>query len=308
MFDFNWDSMEKNLQDGALKSKTDFKDDRFWKLARNENDEGSAIIRLLVDPNVTPFIKMVQHNIKFKMPDGKFRWFIEDSPSTIDLPCPASELYRELDSKGDEKSNELKSYIRRKTNYICNILVVKDPLNPENNGKVFLWQFSNTLKDKFLSKIKPKESDLDMGAKAINLFHPMDGASILLKIRKKAENKVYTYEDTEILSPSEAFSTPEEAMKVIKEKTYSLNEFLKPEHFKSYEELTKKLKYTLNLTNGSTHKTGTTTSTVSSIVDSVTASKNNDAPFDTETTAPKVKEKAAGGAELDDLLSELDNM
>ena len=246
MFNLDWEQLKGNADSKIFAKKESFGDSRFWKLSRGEDDTGGAIIRLLPDSQGTPIIKIFEHSVqKFNAATGKKRYFIEDSPSSIGLPCPVTERYFEIGKRvgntpEEDKANkdEQKLY-SRKVSFIANILVVNDPANPENNGKVFLWKFGSKLLSKFTSVLEPSDSDKALGVQPIQLFHPQLGANVFLKIKK--DGPFFTYDDTIIQAPS-SVCTDEELPAMIKQ-THVLSEFLSPEHYKSYEELAKKLAF-----------------------------------------------------------------
>lgn len=236
MFDFSWEKLQGNLQANSIPSeKKDFNDPRFWKLSKDENGTGAAVIRLLPDSsssNAKPFVKIFHHSIKFTR-SGKDFYYIHDSPETIGLPCPASEKWQELWNSGETEKAKTFS---RKIKYIANILVIKDPGNPENNGKVFLWEFGTKLMDKFIAAMNPTDALREVGVKAKQLFDPTEnGSSISLQIKKA--NGYFNYDDTTILEPSAVFKTPEKAAEFIDKNCYKLDEFLSPSHYKDYDEL-----------------------------------------------------------------------
>lgn len=239
----NWDQLEKNLgADVKGGEKKSYKDDRFWTLSRDENDNGGAIIRLLPDPEGTPFIQRFNHAFQsFDAVNKKKRWFINNSPQTINQPCPASELWGKLFNLGtDEAKLEAKNF-SRKIKFMANIKVIKDPANPQNEGKIFLWEFGTKLKDKFMQALNPSEAEIQMGEEPKQLFNPLRGCNIKLKIKKAAG--FLNYDDTEIMGVSSVYDSPEEAKADIIENAYKLSEFLQPEAFETYEELKGKLKY-----------------------------------------------------------------
>lgn len=240
MPNITWEKLQENLPKGTLREKKSYNDERYWKLARNENNTGSAIIRLLPDQDMIPFVKVFSHSIEKKIPGSeKSRWFIEDSPYTIGQPCPASEKWQELMKIGTPEAKEAAKLIKRRARFITNILVVKDTLNPENNGKVFLWEFGVKLSDKFIAAMNPSEEDIELGAKPKQLFDPINGCNILLKI-KKGTSGYFDYDDTQILPESSVVETEEEAKELIS-RTYKLSEYLSPDHYLSYDELKIKL-------------------------------------------------------------------
>jgi len=252
----DWESLKKNVE-GAIPRKQNFEDPRFWKLSRDENDNGSAIIRLLPDPEGIPLVKIYEHSIRvFNKGTGKYRYYIQPSPSSIGLPCPASEEWEKWNSLGTEEGKKMASLFKRRTQYITNILVVNDPANSENNGKVFLWKFGIKLLDKFLAALEPSETDKAMGIQPVELFSLFKGANIMLKAKKVAG--FINYDDTVIMQPSGVAKNEEEAKKILSQ-TYNLKEFLSPDYYLPYEELRKKLDWVLGKVSKQTTKTSSNT-------------------------------------------------
>lgn len=243
--DFDFSNLQNNLPAGTISEKKEYgPDERFWKISKNENDQGTAVIRLLVDKNKVPFVRIFHHSFKKYDPTTqKTRWFIEDSPETIKLPCPVSEEWQRLYNMGTEEGKNQAKLFSRKIKYYTNILVVNDPANPENNGKIFLWEFGTKLLDKILGTMNPTEEDRKVGIKPVQLYHPIEGANIMLKIKKASG--FFNYDDTQILPASAEWSSMEAALNDIENKTYELNEFISPAHFKSYDELKSKLEFVI---------------------------------------------------------------
>ena len=110
-------------------------DERLWKPEMGKDGVGSAVIRFLPAPDgeELPWAKMYSH--AFQGPGG---WYIENSLTTIGQKDPLGEHNRELWNTGSETNKETVRKQKRKLNYYSNIYVVKDPANPQNEGKVFL--------------------------------------------------------------------------------------------------------------------------------------------------------------------------
>ena len=242
---FDFASLQQQLQPDAITEKKTYgPDERFWKLSRGDDDTGTALIRLLVDKKRVPFVKVFHHQFSVYDPSKqKKRWYIEHSPETIGLPCPVSEKWSELYNMGTAEAKEEAKKFSRKIKYITNIKVINDPANPENNGKIFLWEFGTKLLDKFLAKMNPGADDLKLGIKPVELYNPIGGSNIMLKIKKSAG--FFNYDDTQILDSSAEWSDMDSAISDIDANTYELQEFLNPEHFKSYDELKSKMSYVL---------------------------------------------------------------
>jgi hypothetical protein len=110
-------------------------DDRLWKLECDKSQNGYAIIRFLPAPDGEdlPFVKLYSHAFQ-----GVSGWYIENSLTTLGQKDPLSELNSELWNNGTDAGKEIARKQKRKLSYISNIYVVKDPANPDNEGKVFL--------------------------------------------------------------------------------------------------------------------------------------------------------------------------
>ena len=238
---FSWDKLSQNLQDNALSDgnkKSYEQDERFYKLSRDDNGNGGALIRFLTDPSEVPFIKMTKINAQ----QGKGKPFIDTaSPLTIGLPDPINEKFSELWTAGLQ--DEAKKY-GRKFRYYTNIKVLKDPNNQGNEGKIFLLDMASSLFEKIKDAADPSESVLALdtdGTAKKEVYNPVRGNSFLLKI-KTGSNGFPTYEDSRFAEKIDGiYANEAEAEAGIKENTYELGDFLKPEYFLSYAELQEKL-------------------------------------------------------------------
>ena len=225
------------------KEKKDYKDPRFWKISKDKEGNGSAVIRLLTDKNKIPYVRLYHYSSK-KTINKKDFFLIVNSPDSIGLPCPIKEHYFELVNQG--LKDEAKNY-SRKVKYYTNIYVEKDPANPENEGKVFLWEFGQKMLDKFVAWMN--EEDVDMGVKPKNLFNPLIGNSIKLVINYNPTTKFYEYDRT-MVAPSETsvggIKDKNKIVDILLNQTYDLNEFKSPEYFESYEDIKERLIYFIN--------------------------------------------------------------
>jgi len=240
---FDWDNLAKNLQENAFEEKKyqNEVDTRFWKLARDEDNKGGALIRFIPDPEGIPFVKLERINAGH----GKGKFFVSEwSPRSIGLKDPFNDMFSYLWNYSDDPNHVTKDIAKtlgRQTRYITNIKVIKDPANPENEGKIFLFDVSQTIMDKIKAKIKPSDSEIALGEEPINIFDPINGANFLIKA-KLGSNNFITYEDSKFDEKiTGIYKDYKEAEKDIKENAYSLSEFIKPEAFSSYEELSKML-------------------------------------------------------------------
>jgi hypothetical protein len=115
---------------------------------------------------------------------------------------------------------------------------VKDPANPQNEGKVFLYKFGKKIFDKLTAAMQPEFEDEE----AIDPFDFWKGANFKLKAKNVAGYR--NYDSSEFAAPS-ALLDDDDAMEAVWKKQYSLAELIAPDQFKSYDELKKRLEYVL---------------------------------------------------------------
>ena len=210
-------------------------DDRLWKPEVDKTGNGFAVIRFLPAPEgeELPWAKMYSH--AFQGPGG---WYIENSLTTLGQKDPVSEHNRELWNSGSEANKETVRKQKRKLSYYSNIYVVKDPTNPANEGKVFLFKYGKKIFDKIMEAMQPEFED----ETPINPFDFWQGANFKLKIVKK--DGYWNYDKSEFGSV-EPLLNDDDALEALWKKEYSLTAITAPDQFKSYEDLEKRLKYVL---------------------------------------------------------------
>lgn len=220
-------------------------DTRFWKPTVDKAGNGYAVIRFLPAPEGedVQFVRVWDHG--FQGPGGQ--WYIEKSLTTIGQKDPVSEHNTELWNSGIEANKDTVRKQKRRLSYYSNIYVVKDPSNPENEGKVFLYKYGKKIFEKLNDACNPEFE----GETAINPFDFWEGANFKLKIRKVEGYR--NYDKSEFDVPS-ALSEDDAALEKIWKQQYKLAEFVDPSNFKTYDELKTKLHRVLGL-NGSSNMT-----------------------------------------------------
>ena len=210
-------------------------DDRLWKLYVDKSGNGYAVIRFLPAPENEdlPFVKLYSH--AFQGPGG---WYIENSLTTLGQKDPVSEYNSQLWNNGTDAGKELARKQKRKLTYISNIYVVKDPANPENEGKTFLFKYGKKIFDKLTAAMQPEFEDEE----AIDPFDFWQGANFKLKAKNVAGYRNYDSSEFAAVSP---LLDDDDAMEAIWKKELSLSEFVAPTQFKTYDELKVRLEYVL---------------------------------------------------------------
>jgi len=210
-------------------------DDRVWKLDVDKSGNGYAVIRFLPAPNGEdlPFVKLYSH--AFQGPGG---WYIENSLTTMGQKDPVSELNSELWNNGTDAGKELARKQKRKLTYVSNVYVVKDPANPANEGRVFLFKYGKKIFDKLTAAMQPEFEDEE----AIDPFDFWQGANFKLKAKNVAGYRNY---DSSEFAKSAPLLDDDDAMEAVWKKQFSLAELVAADQFKTYDELKKRLDYVL---------------------------------------------------------------
>jgi hypothetical protein len=227
------DKLTKAIED---KNKGSFAkdDDRFWQPDVDKAGNGYAVVRLLDAPAVDgedglPWVQLFNHGFQ-----GGAGWYIENCPTTVGGKCPACEHNSKLWNSGIEANKDIVRKQKRRLGYISNILVVTDKTRPENEGKVFLWRYGKKIFDKIQEKLTPQFED----ETAINPFDFWKGADLKIKIRNVEGYR--NYDKSEFADAAPVY-TDDKKIEAMWKSAHSLKQFVAPDQFKSYDDLTDKL-------------------------------------------------------------------
>ena len=224
------ESLQKKMEN--MDKTNNYKDDRFWRPELDKAGNGFAVIRFLpaADGEDIPWVKLYSHG--FKGPGG---WFIENSLTTLGQKDPVSEMNSRLWNSGVESDKDIARQRKRRLNYISNILVVSDPANPQNEGKIFLYKYGKKIFDKIQEAMNPEFQDEE----AVNPFDYWKGANFKLKVRKVSG--FVNYDKSEFESASALLDGDDEKLESLWKTQYKLDEFVSESNFKSYDELKTRL-------------------------------------------------------------------
>jgi hypothetical protein len=213
-------------------------DDRFWTPTVDKAGNGYAVIRFLPQPagEDVPFIRIFKHG--FQGSNGQ--WLIEKCLTTLNGKCPVCEHNTALWGTGSKENQETVRKQKRKLSFISNIYVVKDPANPENEGRVFLFKYGKKIFDKLNAAMNPEFED----EQPMNPFDLWAGANFKLKIRKVEGYQNYDKSEFESVSP---LSEDDDELEKIWKEEHSLQAFLAPSEFKSYDDIKNRLNKVLSL-------------------------------------------------------------
>lgn len=230
----------------AAKKEYDNDQEETYYPERNKSGNGSCIFRFLpgLESEDYPYyIERFQHGFSHNN-----KWYIEFCPSTIGEDCPACENNFDVIGeygKWDDCSKDVQDIIRkrgrnagfRSGNY-CNILVIKDPINPENEGKVHLFSFGKGIMDMILDMAQPEDNGLGEIPDPIDVFDIEEGANFKFIIKRKDGRADYS---------QSCFETSSKCPEFNEEDQQPLLTLSDKKLFKDYDVLSKKLNKVLGI-------------------------------------------------------------
>ena len=151
-----------------------------------------SVVRFL--PNLTKEGKVgesaldkITHYVDIKNPRELAGWF--DSPKNFNEKCALTDLYYTMQNSKNailmEKSKQLK-YSRK---YYSYVLVLEDEQQTENVGKIMIFQYGKTIKDKIMA-----EKNGEISGVPCNVFDLSAGKEFVLVV-KKIQTGDETYPD-----------------------------------------------------------------------------------------------------------------
>lgn len=240
----NLDRLTNELEKLNKPASNSNKDNRLWAIQADKAGNGYAVIRFLpaCSGEDMPFVRMWSHGFQ-----GTGGWYIENSLSTIGKPDPVGEMNTKLWNSGIDSDKETVRKQKRQLSFYSNIYVVKDPANPENEGKVFLFKYGKKIFDKINDMMNPQFED----EKPVNPFDMWTGADFKLKIRKVEGYRNY---DKSEFSDSAPLLNDDDALERIWQSQYSLAEIVDPKNFKTYDELKARLNKVIGVGESTSYK------------------------------------------------------
>ncbi len=206
-------------------------DPNLWKPTVDKAGNGYAVIRFLPSEGDVPWVRYWDHG--FKGPTGK--WYIEKSLTSIGQTDPLGELNSRLWNSGNEEDRDQVRRQKRRLHYVTNIMVVSDPSAPENEGKVFMYQFGKKIFDKIQDLMQPQFP----GETPVDPFDLWEGADFQLKIRQVEGYR--NYDRSEFKNPSGLFDGDETQLQATLNQLHKIDTYVDPDQYKTYDQLQTKL-------------------------------------------------------------------
>jgi hypothetical protein len=240
----NFDSITTELEKIVNPQKNNYNNNdedegKYWKPTVDKAGNASSVIRFLPKKDGDQLPWVTRYNFGWKNDDNN-KWYIELCRSTLGESDPCNEYTYGLRKTGREEDKTLAQKRGRRTNYYSNVLVINDPANPDNNGKVFLYRYGKKIFEKITAVAKPVFED----DKPVNVFDLWEGANFRLVQQQVAGYP--NFDKSSFASPTALYDGDEEKLLEVVNIQYQLSDLVSPDKFKSYEELSRKLQSVLN--------------------------------------------------------------
>ena len=193
-----------DLFNGGLDGKMDFLNDQ----TTTKNNDGiyrvdlskvkdkkrgwRSVVRLL--PNLTKegklgqsAIEKITHYVDIKNQKELSGWF--DSPKNFNEKCPLTDLYYTMQNSKNAILIEKSKMLKYSKKYYSYVLVLEDEQQPELVGKIMIFQYGKTIKDKIQA-----ERNGEISGKPCNVFDLSEGKDFVLVV-KEIQTGDETYPD-----------------------------------------------------------------------------------------------------------------
>jgi len=157
---------------------------------------------------------------------GQFQSSI--SPQTWGERDPIAEARFRIMRTGSEEEKEKAKVLTRREQWLINVYVVKDPENPENEGKVKILRFGKQLHKIIMEAIEGDDAD-EFGEK---IFSYPEGCNLRVKVEEQGGYPSYV--TSRFANPSEIPGLSEDGLGSLYEQAFELD---KVYPVKSYDEL-----------------------------------------------------------------------
>lgn len=237
----NLKQLQKKLEDSKQGGGGRAQDPRIWKPKFNKDKgKGRCVIRFLPSKHGDPFV--VQQTYSF---NGKGGNFYDLARRGFDLEDPvqiaAINAFRKAKAEGDQGLKDRAIAWLPKSRYFANIYVVKDEEAPENEGKVFIFEYGPAIHGFIDKAINPEFDDV----KELDPFDLWGGADFIIRMigkeipDRKTGKKVMVpnYDESGFGKRSEFMQGDEEILEQIFEQTHDLSEFHDVSKVKSFDEV-----------------------------------------------------------------------
>jgi hypothetical protein len=162
------------------------------KMAKDEKKGWRSVVRFL--PNLTQEGKIgqsatekISHYVDIKSAKELSGWF--DSAKNFNEKCALTDLYYQMQNSKNAVLIEKSKQLKFSKKYYSYVLVLEDEQQPEMVGKIMVFQYGKTIKDKIMA-----EKNGEISGVPCNVFDLSAGKDFVLVV-KKIQTGDETYPD-----------------------------------------------------------------------------------------------------------------
>lgn len=203
----------------ALTKQTESTSSKYKDFLKTEPGN-TYVVRLL--PNIKDPAKTFFHSYNYgwnSFANGQFVSVV--SPATWGQRDPiAEERYRVLRT-GTEEEKKKATALTRRENWLVNVYVINDPVNPDNNGNIKVLRFGRQLHKIIMDAINGEEAE-EFGPRIFDLSPK--GCSFRIKVEKQGDYP--TYVSSKFISAREIEGLDEGSYKKVYESINDLESYV----------------------------------------------------------------------------------
>lgn len=129
--------------------------DVLYKPSADQGKDGTykALIRFVPNP-ANPRQSLIRKYVHW-LTDASGNGKLIDSPSTAGEKCPIADVFFKLRNSDSAVDRKMSEKLKRREQYYALIKVIKDPQNPDYEGKYMIYKFGYKIKEKIDEELKP---------------------------------------------------------------------------------------------------------------------------------------------------------
>ena len=126
-----------------------------YKPSADQGKDGTykALIRFVPNP-ANPRQSLIRKYVHW-LTDASGNGKLIDSPSTAGDKCPIADVFFKLRNSDSAVDRKMSEKLKRREQYYALIKVIKDPQNPDYEGKYMIYKFGYKIKEKIDEELKP---------------------------------------------------------------------------------------------------------------------------------------------------------
>lgn len=156
-----------------------------YKPTADQGKDGTyrALVRFVPNPK-NPSKSIVRKYI-YWLEDGNGNGSYYDSPSTVGDSCPVQDLFFKLRNSDSAVDRKMSENLKRREVFYSLLQIIKDPNNPDMEGKVKVFKYGYKVKQKIDEELNPQ---FDTPTQVFDIF---EGKNFELVITKQGGYNAY---------------------------------------------------------------------------------------------------------------------